>query len=118
MVRLDDDLVDALLGARQPRWLPEAVTCVVLAAPGYPESPALGDPIAEPGADAQGTVVFHAGTARDEVGGLRVAGGRVLSVVGRGASRDEAARTAYARVEAVAWPGAQYRRDVGAREAP
>lgn len=57
--------------------------------------------------------MFHAGTRRDERGGLRTAGGRVLDVVARDATLEEAARRAYAAVAKIRWPGEQHRSDVG-----
>jgi phosphoribosylamine--glycine ligase len=113
MVRLGGDLVDALVDGAPPVWAPGAVACVVVASPGYPEQPAVGDALPPLGADGA-SVVFHAGTRVDEAGVLRSAGGRVLNVVARAESLDAAARRAYERVSAVTWPGAQHRRDVGA----
>ena len=76
------------------RPCPGAVVGIVLAAAGYPEAPRVGDAIEGlHGARATGGLVFHAGTTRDSVGGYETAGGRVLTVVGRGADI-EAARIA------------------------
>jgi len=109
--RMTTDLLDVLEGA-DPEWSDEAIVNVVLAARGYPTAPEKGAVIAElAGAPADATV-FHAGT-REEGGKLLVDGGRVLSVVGTGASVGEARRAAYEAVAAVAWPGAQYRADIG-----
>jgi phosphoribosylamine--glycine ligase len=57
-------------------------------------------------------VVYHAGTARrdDE---LVTAGGRVLTVVGRGADFAEAIARAYAGVLQISFDGMQYRHDIG-----
>lgn len=123
MVALDDDLGEILREAsgdeaqaspRAPRWHRGAVACVVMAAPGYPESPVTGGEISGVGdAVGEATWVFHAGTRRDELGALRTAGGRVLDVVARDASLEEAARRAYAAVAKIRWPGEQHRSDVG-----
>mgnify|MGYP003340504392 CR=1 FL=1 len=69
---------------------------VVLASRGYPESSSSGQPIAGVGeASAEpGVAVYHAGTA-EQNGQLVTAGGRVLTVVGRG--RDFAEATARGR---------------------
>jgi phosphoribosylamine--glycine ligase len=87
---------------------------VVLAASGYPGSVRTGDPIS--GVDAaaarQGVLVFHAGT-RQEGGRLLTAGGRVLTVVGRGASFDLAMAAAYGAASDIRFDGMQYRRDIG-----
>ena len=85
-----------------------AAVGVVVAAQGYPESPRRGDPIA--GADAEG--VFHAGTALDASGQLVSAGGRVLTVVGTGATLAEARDAAYAKVAGITLPGGFHRSDI------
>jgi phosphoribosylamine--glycine ligase len=59
-----------------------------------------------------GVVVYHAGTARRN-GTLVTAGGRVLTVVGRGRDFPEAIDTAYRGVSRIAFDGMQYRRDIG-----
>ena len=119
--RLDGDLLPLLrataageLGSQRAVWKHEAAVCVVLAAGGYPGTPLRGEPItglgealAKPGA-----LVFHAGTALRE-GALVTAGGRVLSIVGRGATPAEAASVAYDAVANVRFNGMQVRRDIG-----
>ena len=119
--RLEGDLLPLLLAAAQgslgtsrASWRHEAAACVVLASAGYPESPRRADPIAGLGdALAQaGVLVFHAGTALQD-GRLVTAGGRVLSVVGRGPSLGEALQAAYGATARISFDGAQYRRDIG-----
>jgi phosphoribosylamine--glycine ligase len=87
---------------------------VVLAAPGYPESVETGQPIfgIEEAAAVPGALVFHAGTEMRE-GRLVAAGGRVLTVVGRGATFSSAIATAYRAVERIRFDGMQFRRDIG-----
>jgi phosphoribosylamine---glycine ligase len=95
---------------------PEPHVSVVLAAGGYPESPRTGDVITglDAAAAVPGALVFHAGTVRrDEA--LVTAGGRVLNVVGRGATYREAIDAAYRAAACVSFDGLQYRRDIGAR---
>jgi phosphoribosylamine--glycine ligase len=60
----------------------------------------------------RGVAVYHAGTAR-RGRDIVTAGGRVLTVVGRGARYDEAIARAYAAVDAISFDGMQYRRDIG-----
>jgi phosphoribosylamine---glycine ligase len=95
--------------------LPGATVAIVLAAAGYPDAPRRGDPIEGLGeAAASGALIFHAGTTRDPDGTVRTAGGRVLSVVGRGpdlATARTVAETAADRIHAA---GIQYRTDIGA----
>ena len=56
--------------------------------------------------------VYHAGTAR-RGDALVTAGGRVLTVVGRGADFAEAMARAYTGVLQISFEGMQYRRDIG-----
>ncbi|MFO7298984.1 MAG: phosphoribosylamine--glycine ligase [Actinomycetes bacterium] len=111
--RLANDLVDVLEGA-EPEWSDVATVTVVLAARGYPESPETGAEIR--GLDAVGddALVFHAGTRR-EGGKVVVAGGRVLAVVGSGASIAGARERAYAAADRISWPGKVFRTDIGLR---
>jgi phosphoribosylamine--glycine ligase len=92
----------------------ESLTGVVLASRGYPESSESGRPIR--GVDVAeampGVAVYHAGTAL-KGGDLVTAGGRVLTVVGRGAGFEEAIARAYAGVAKISFDGMQYRRDIG-----
>ena len=92
----------------------DRVVGVVLASRGYPESASTGQIIQ--GLDAAervpGVSVYHAGTARRDRH-LVTAGGRVLTVVGRGHDFAEAMSHAYAGVEQISFDGMQYRHDIG-----
>ncbi len=102
-------------GATLLPTLPGAAVAIVLAAAGYPDAPRAGDPI-EGLADAAatGALVFHAGTTRDPDGTVRTAGGRVLTVVGRGPDINAARTAAAAAVHLIRAPGLQHRTDIGA----
>ena len=94
--------------------LPDATVALFLAADGYPDSGRRGDRITGiDAARATGALVFGAGVARGTDGGLVTAGGRVLTVVGRGATVGEAADAAYAAAALIEYDGAWYRRDIG-----
>jgi phosphoribosylamine--glycine ligase len=100
-------------GVRLPT-LPGACLGIVLAAAGYPEGPRRGDAIEGLfSARSTGALVFHAGTARDEDGGFRTNGGRVLTVVGRGQDLESARQQAEAGAERISFDGLQRRRDIG-----
>jgi phosphoribosylamine--glycine ligase len=90
------------------RWRSGAAVTVVVAAPGYPESPRTGSPIT--GGDGAG--VLHAGTAVAADGSVVSAGGRVLSVVGLGEDLAAARQTAYERVAGVRLADAHWRTDI------
>jgi len=90
---------------------------VVLASQGYPASSPSGLAIAglDEAAALRDVLVFHAGTATNEGGEVVTAGGRVLTVVGRGPTFESAIERAYAGVARVRFDGMQYRRDIGGK---
>lgn len=98
-------------------WRDGAAVVVVMAANGYPGTPARGGAITLP-ADRDDAWVIHAGTAlaagpdHDQ---LVAAGGRVLTVVGRGADLAAARDQAYALVDEIDFPTGFVRRDIAAR---
>jgi phosphoribosylamine--glycine ligase len=120
---LDTPLSPLLLGAATgtladvppPVFEPGAAVGVVMASAGYPESSSSGDVITGVAvADGLDHVhVIHAGTA-DRDGELVTAGGRVLAVVGTGATVAEARARAYEGVAAIRFDGAQHRTDIAA----
>lgn len=121
--RLKTDLVDIILAAVNGRldqieieWHEEAAVCVILASEGYPGSYPKGrkiEGLAE--AEAQGALVFHAGTALDADGSFVTAGGRVLGVVGRGRDIAEARANAYEACGIIRFEGMHYRKDIAAK---
>ncbi|WP_299446270.1 phosphoribosylamine--glycine ligase [uncultured Phycicoccus sp.] len=99
------------------RWSADHSVTVVVAAADYPGTPRTGDVVSgvEDVPGAPDAYVLHAGTVIGENGLLVSAGGRVLSVVGRGASLAQARRKAYAAVGAIELPGAHHRSDIAER---
>jgi phosphoribosylamine--glycine ligase len=87
--------------------------CVILAAPGYPEAPRIGEPIRGLAAAAtmEGVRVYHAGTTAHAQQTL-TAGGRVLAVTGVGSTLAGAHERAYAAVDVIDFAGKQLRRDI------
>ena len=99
--------------------IPDTTVGIVLAAAGYPEDPRAGDAIEGlHAARAARTLVFHSGTARDDDGGYRTAGGRVLTVVGRGADLGAARDHAESAADLISFDGLQRRHDIGLLAAP
>jgi phosphoribosylamine--glycine ligase len=89
---------------------------VVVASSGYPASGPIGLPIIgfDRAAELDGVLVFHSGTRYGDDGREVVtAGGRVLTVVGRGETFGEAIGRAYDGVSALHFEGMHYRRDIG-----
>jgi phosphoribosylamine--glycine ligase len=94
--------------------LPDATVALVLAADSYPESGRRGDAISGiAAARATGALVFGAGLALNESGQPVTAGGRVLSVVGRGSDLAAAADAAYGAAALIGYEGKWLRRDIG-----
>jgi phosphoribosylamine--glycine ligase len=120
--RLTTDLAELLLAAATgdlaaapaPGFGDEAAVCVVLAAPGYPQEPRTGSTIdgLDDVAGLPGITVFHAGVASGDDGRLVTAGGRVLDVVGTGATLAAARRRAYDAAGRISWPGLHLRTDI------
>jgi phosphoribosylamine---glycine ligase len=102
----------ATLPSRVPTG-PDAAVAIVLAAKGYPGDPRRGDPIEGiEAARAQGALVFHGGTVHRPQGGWGTNGGRVLTVVGRGADLGQARIAAERAADAITWDGLQRRHDI------
>ena len=117
--RLDEPLLPLLeaaavgsLAAHAPlvRVRDEATVALTLAAAGYPDTPRRGDTITGiDAARAMGVLVFGGGVA----GHLETAGGRVLTVVGRGEGVAAAADAAYAAADRILFEGKVIRTDIG-----
>jgi phosphoribosylamine--glycine ligase len=102
------------LDAHPPlEWADGYAVTVVIAAEGYPGRPRTGDVIG--GTEAEG--VLHAGTRRREDGAVVSTGGRVLSVVGTGATLADARTDAYQRVSGVHLTGSHHRTDIALKAA-
>jgi phosphoribosylamine--glycine ligase len=123
MARLDTDLIDIieaiLAGALSGiviKWKPDSAVCVVMASGGYPGVYDKGKEIRglENAARMHNVSVFHAGTAKRD-GRIVTDGGRVLGVTGLGPVIAAAIDNAYQGVREIAFDGAHYRRDIGAR---
>ena len=103
-----------LAGANPLALSRDRFVCVVMAAGGYPANPESGRAISglASAAAVPNALVFHAGTRLVD-GHVQSAGGRVLTVVGRGPTYVEAMATAYAAVGFISFEGMQFRRDIG-----
>jgi phosphoribosylamine--glycine ligase len=91
-----------------------ASVALTLASAGYPDRPEVGRQIA--GVDSarrSGALVFGAGVRSDDDGRLTTAGGRVLTVVGRGSDLDAAARAAHVAADLITFEGKVVRHDIG-----
>jgi len=124
MMRLEDDLAALLLSVATGKLADygtvsmrdECALTVVMAANGYPGTPEKDGAISGiDAAEAEGSKVFHAGTALKN-GALVANGGRVLNVTALGSSIADAQAQAYRAVDAISFPTGFCRRDIGWRE--
>ena len=112
-------LAEAASGALRTREVAmstEPHVGVVLASGGYPDACETGRPILglEAAEASPDVIVFHSGTARRGAD-VVTAGGRVLTVVGRGANYRSAIAHAYDGAGKISFDGMQYRKDIGAK---
>jgi phosphoribosylamine--glycine ligase len=121
MPRVDEDLSWLLgsaaagaLPSRPARFRAEPHVGVVLATAGYPDAARTGQVITgiDKASNVPGALVFHAATSLRE-GQLVTSGGRVLTVVGRGAGYREAIDVAYTAASHIRFDGMQLRTDIG-----
>lgn len=91
-------------------WNPEAMLGIVLASKGYPGSYEKGAEIK--GLENVNSSVYHMGTAAKD-GKLLTSGGRVMMVVGKGATLAEAREKALADIARIDCPALFHRSDIG-----
>ncbi|BAB04353.1 phosphoribosylglycinamide synthetase [Halalkalibacterium halodurans C-125] len=117
--RLKSDLVnviESLLDGQEPEleWDEQAVLGVVLATKGYPGSYEKGYTISGLEQLEDDTLVFHAGTKREEEE-LVTNGGRVLLVAKQASTLREAQAAVYEELNKVKSDGLFYRKDIGSK---
>ncbi|MGH2410006.1 MAG: phosphoribosylglycinamide synthetase C domain-containing protein, partial [Chloroflexota bacterium] len=118
----EDDLYRILMAATEGtlaelppfRWDNAHACGVVLASAGYPSEPVTGLPIQGLELQDPNALIFHGGTRRDaQTNDVCSSGGRVLTVVGKGATAEEARTAAYARANHIHFEGCRCRNDIG-----
>jgi phosphoribosylamine--glycine ligase len=125
MPLIDGDFAELLLAVatgkladiEAPKLKDEHSMTVIVAAHGYPGTPASGGAIREIEAAEQvpGVTVFHAGTALAN-GALTAKGGRVLAVTAVADTFANARARAYRAVDQIDFADGFFRRDIGWRE--
>jgi phosphoribosylamine--glycine ligase len=108
---------ECLAEVEAPKLLTKHAMTVIVAARGYPGTPASGGTIRaiEAAEQVEGVTVFHAGTARGR-SGLVAKGGRVLAVTAVSDSFANARARAYRAVDQIDFADGFHRRDIGWRE--
>ena len=91
-------------------WRDESAVTVVLAAPGYPDSPQVNGVITKIPSIAD-TQIFHAGTSQSGQS-LVSTGGRVMTVTGIGSDLTQARDRAYRAISQIELSGSFYRSDI------
>ncbi len=110
LMEIFEAVTDERLSDVNIEWEDGACVCVVLASGGYPLSYVKNKEITV--GDISDVQLVHAGTAVKD-GKLVTNGGRVLGVVAKGRTVDEARKKAYKAVENVKWENMHYRTDIG-----
>jgi phosphoribosylamine--glycine ligase len=123
---LESSLADLLLATAtgrlasvpEPVFADDVAVTVVLASEGYPESPETGRPILglADALEVPGVSIAHAATTRDGDGFVST-GGRVLSVIARGADFTDARRRVYMALDRISLDGSHFRADIAERVA-
>ncbi|MBI4339292.1 MAG: phosphoribosylamine--glycine ligase [Chloroflexi bacterium] len=114
LVEIASAIAEGDMSKADVAWGPLACVGVVMASTGYPDAYTTGHPIHGLEEATKEALVFHAGTISTP-GGVATSGGRVLTVVGCGASLAEAREQAYASVRRIRFRNAFYRADIAAK---
>ncbi|HZK56702.1 MAG TPA: phosphoribosylamine--glycine ligase [Clostridia bacterium] len=112
LAEIFNKIVDGKLGDISINWSKEGTVCVMLASEGYPGNYKKGLEIKGLKNVSKDLLIFHSGTVED---GKRITtnGGRVLGIVGKGKTIDEAREKVYKNIEKISFEGAFYRTDIG-----
>ena len=119
MLRIESDLVELLHAAASGNLAdkplahdPRPAVTVMMVSGGYPGNYAKGKVIT--GLDnVKDSIVFHAGTKKNDAGEIVTSGGRVLSVSSYGKDIASALAQSYKSIEAIDFADKYFRRDIG-----
>lgn len=123
MMRLQSDIVPILIAATkgtlanvEAQWSDDAAVTIVMAARGYPATPAKGGVIKglEAAAAIDHAMVFHAGT-KPQGADIIANGGRVLNICGQAPTVTQATKRAYQAIDHIQWADGFYRKDIAYR---
>ena len=113
--KLRTDIIDVILSLYRNedikiQWDDTFYLGVVMASKGYPKTYQKGYPIN--GLECLGEMVYHMGTKRQD-GNIVTNGGRVLLVLGKGNTLQQAYDNAYQNVDKIECENLVYRTDIG-----
>lgn len=114
LLPLLDAVAEGDLSSLEITIRPDFCVCVVLASGGYPGTYQKGYPIRGLENLADSTLVFHAGTSLHN-GQLVTGGGRVMALVTRAGSMEDALAAVYSQINHIEFTGMHYRTDIGRR---
>ncbi len=110
LLELIEASIDERLNEIEVKWKDDVCLNVVMSSRGYPGVPETGYEISI--SDDVKDDVFIAGAKLKE-DNLITSGGRVLSVIGRGKTIEEARKNVYKNIEKINFEGAYFRKDIG-----
>ncbi len=117
--RIKSDLVDLFVAVGEEKLKtktmeinPETVATIMLVSGGYPEDYEKGKLISHL-EHVKDSLVFHAGTVRDETGNLITSGGRVLAVTSFGKDIESALALSNKNAEIIFFDKKYFRKDIG-----
>jgi phosphoribosylamine--glycine ligase len=123
LVEISEAIVQGRLGEITPRWNQDYRLCLIAVSgrtkgkkgwyKGYPERYKIGLPIEGLDKIDPACQVFHSGTGFGDEGQFITTGGRVLCIVSRGKTLEEAREKAYSEMKKVHFDGIYYRSDIG-----
>lgn len=124
LVDICQAVIDQKLGEIEIRWSDEFFCDVVLASgevkrtgkgkyPGYPGRYKSGLPITGYAENNFDCLTFSAGITRDKNNNFITSGGRVIHLVGRGKTLEDARQMAYRETEKISFDGKYFRKDIG-----
>lgn len=118
MPRLQNDLVELIVAMHNNKLNevtvqhdPRAACTVMLVSEGYPGSYPKGRIMSGFG-DADGSILFHAGTAGKD-SDVVTSGGRVIAITSYGSDIHDALAASYRNAEKINYEGKYYRKDIG-----
>jgi phosphoribosylamine--glycine ligase len=123
LVEIAEAIVQGRLSEITPKWNSDYRLCLIAVSgrtkgkkgwyKGYPERYKIGLPIQGLDKIAPDCQVFHSGTGFGDEGQFITTGGRVLCIVSRGKTLEDARNKAYSEMEKVHFDGIYYRSDIG-----